>query len=89
MYHKTADNPSQRSRVAAIKISSKESATIEQGFNRLLASLGGIRNIVPADVRRVLIKPNLMTGRAWSTGITVHPYLIELHVRRPCKLSRK
>ncbi len=81
MHHKTPDNPSQRSTVAAIKVSSKEPAAIEQGFNRLLASLGGIRNIVPADAQRVLIKPNLMTGEVWSTGITVHPYLIELLIQ--------
>ena len=81
MDRNTTDNSSNVSTVATIKVTGREYKDIEQGFNRLLASLGGIRNIVPADAQRVLIKPNLMTGKVWSTGITVHPYLIELLIR--------
>jgi uncharacterized protein (DUF362 family) len=46
----------------------------------MLNAFGGIAGIIPDGTKKVLIKPNLMTGKPWHTGITVNPLLIELMV---------
>jgi uncharacterized protein (DUF362 family) len=43
----------------------------------MLDAFGGIEGIIPAATGKVLIKPNLMTGKPWDTGITVNPHIIE------------
>jgi uncharacterized protein (DUF362 family) len=58
---------------------------IEDTFTSLLIDLGGISNIIPSGVKRVLIKPNLLSGEPWSTGITVHPFLVELLIKELCR----
>ncbi len=65
------------STVAITRIKKPEKAEIEQGITDLLEFFGGVEGIIPVHTKRVLIKPNLMTGKPWTTGITVHPYLIE------------
>jgi uncharacterized protein (DUF362 family) len=44
----------------------------------MLTDFGGIAGIIPPGAGKVLIKPNLMTGKTWETGITVNPDLIEV-----------
>ncbi len=70
--------PVSRSTVSIIKVAGREQTDIGNGMKCLIDSLGGIDGIIPAHTRSVLIKPNLMTGKPWTTGITVHPYLIEI-----------
>ncbi len=77
MNRKTTSTPSHISTVATVKVTGREKEDIAHGLKHLLASLGGIQNLVSADAQRVLIKPNLMMGAVWTTGITVNPYLIE------------
>lgn len=69
-----------KSTVSIAKTGGSENSQIEKGFRLLLEQLGGMARIVPESAKRVLIKPNLMMGEDWRTGITVHPYLIELLV---------
>lgn len=69
------------STVSIVKFKGKDKEAIGSGFNRFLESFGGIKNIVPVGTKKVLIKPNLMMGEHWSSGITVHPYIIELLAR--------
>jgi uncharacterized protein (DUF362 family) len=69
--------------IAKLKGTSKED--VAEGLDLLLDSLGGLQKSIPPargpeGRKRVLIKPNLMTGAHWESGITVHPYLIELLV---------
>lgn len=74
-------NSGKKGTVAVVKTGGSKNEQIERGFRLLLQALGGLAAIFPSHVKRVLIKPNLMMGEGWRTGITVHPYLIELLVR--------
>ncbi len=69
------------STVSIIKVEGTDKEAIASGFNRFLTSFGGTKNIFPTRTKKVLIKPNLMMGEHWSSGITVHPYIIELLAR--------
>jgi uncharacterized protein (DUF362 family) len=80
-------NSGEKSTVAVVKTGGSKNEHLERGFRSLLQALGGLEAIVPSHVKRVLIKPNLMMGEGWRTGITVHPYLIELLVREIKKLG--
>jgi|GEM_PF-915231 len=73
------NNPPSSS-VFIVKIRSAERPSIQDGLSRIVGAFGGIEGIVPAGARKVLIKPNLMTGRSWETGITVNPDLIEFMI---------
>jgi len=66
--------------VAIVRTGGSENDQIASGFKNLIGHLGGTERIVPDGTRKVLIKPNLMMGEDWKSGITVHPYLIELLV---------
>ena len=66
--------------VAVVKTGGSENNGIASGFKNLIRHLGGMERIVPDGIKKVLIKPNLMMGEDWKSGITVHPYLIELLV---------
>jgi uncharacterized protein (DUF362 family) len=69
-----------RKKVSIARIESTSERDIAGGFRHLMDSLGGLQALVPDDRKKVLIKPNLMTGEPWQSGITVHPHLIELLV---------
>ena len=69
------------SRVSVTRASGTDKKKIKEGFERLLGQIGGIGEIIPSGVKKVLIKPNLMTGAPWTTGITVNPYIIELLIK--------
>jgi uncharacterized protein (DUF362 family) len=75
------DNSSTKSKVSLVKTSGSEDKQVKEGFERLLDTLGGIRKIIPYGVKKVLIKPNLMMGASWTTGITVNPFLVELLIK--------
>ncbi|HEB30064.1 MAG TPA: DUF362 domain-containing protein [Spirochaetes bacterium] len=66
------------SRVSVTRASRPDKKQIKEAFERLLGAFGGIRKIIPPDVKKVLIKPNLMMGEPWTTGITVNPFIVEL-----------
>jgi uncharacterized protein (DUF362 family) len=66
--------------VSLAKLEGNSEREIAHGFRHLVDCLGGLKMVVPAGKRKVLVKPNLMTGALWQSGITVHPYLIELLV---------
>ena len=89
MKTKERKNPIPPSPVTVIKVPGTGRASIHKGAARLLDSLGGVEGIVPAHAKRILIKPNLMTGQPWETGITVNPDLIEVIVTacRDCGLE--
>ncbi|RPJ03824.1 MAG: DUF362 domain-containing protein [Deltaproteobacteria bacterium] len=68
-----------KSRVAIVKIDSRPSREeIDERVQRLFSLLGGIDNLVPSHVRRVLVKPNVTFAEAPETGITTHPWLAGL-----------
>jgi uncharacterized protein (DUF362 family) len=69
-----------RTTVSLAKLKGISEGEIARGFRHLMDSLGGLAAVVPPEKRKVLIKPNLMTGAPWQSGITVHPQLIELLV---------
>jgi uncharacterized protein (DUF362 family) len=73
--------------VAIVKTDGSENEQIVSGFQDLIGKLGGMERIVPNRTRKVLIKPNLMMGEDWRSGITVHPHLIELLVLEFKKLG--
>lgn len=67
-------------KVCITKLEGKGNEHVQRGLEQLLQTLGSWKNIVPPHTKKVLIKPNLMMGEHWTTGITVHPFLIELLV---------
>ncbi len=69
------------STVTIARVAGTRKTAIEHGVARVLQSFGGIEKIIPAHVKRLLIKPNLMMGKSWKTGITVHPYVIEALIK--------
>lgn len=75
---KDQNNSSTKSRVSIARTSDSDDGQVKVGFERLLDNFGGIRKIIPPDVKKVLIKPNLMMGAPWTTGITVNPFIVEL-----------
>jgi len=66
-----------RSRVAILHIDSFDGATVADAIHEMLDMLGGLKRIVPRSAHRVLIKPNIVFGESWDTGITTHPGVIE------------
>jgi len=68
------------STVAVVKTGGPDEDQVAGGFHALLDHLGGLKAVIPSKTKKVLIKPNLMMGEDWKTGITVNPYLIELLV---------
>jgi uncharacterized protein (DUF362 family) len=71
-----------RSVVSVRKVTGISDAEVEKGLDLLLSDLGGTARILPPGAGSVLIKPNLMMGSGWDSGVTVHPLLIELLVER-------
>jgi uncharacterized protein (DUF362 family) len=69
------------STVAIARVAGIKKSMIGHGVTQVLQYFGGIEKIVPPHAKRVLIKPNLMMGKPWTTGITVHPYVIELLIK--------
>jgi uncharacterized protein (DUF362 family) len=63
--------------VSIVRVGKGDDESVRAGLSALLESLGGLESIVPPGTKRVLVKPNLMMGKPWDTGITVHPALIE------------
>jgi uncharacterized protein (DUF362 family) len=67
--------------VSVAKAAGHDKKMIKKAFERLLSPFGGLSEIVPPGVKKVLIKPNLMMGAHWTTGITVNPYIVELLIK--------
>lgn len=66
------------SKVSIVKIQTApdvEEATEKLG--QLFKLLGGFDNIIPQDVKRILIKPNLVFPEKASTGIVTNPILVK------------
>ncbi|MFH0796572.1 MAG: DUF362 domain-containing protein [Candidatus Omnitrophota bacterium] len=62
----------EKSRVAIVRVENYKKETVANGLDALLEMLGGLKKIIPPATRRILIKPNLMCGERWDTGITVN-----------------
>lgn len=68
-----------KSRVAIVKISSRPSRDqIEEQLQQLFRLLGGLRNLIPASARRVLVKPAIAFPEVPETGMSTHPWLTGL-----------
>jgi uncharacterized protein (DUF362 family) len=66
-------------RVAIVRIDSRPSRDeIDERLQNLFALLGGLNTLVPSDVRRVLVKPNVTFAEVPDSGITTHPWLAGL-----------
>lgn len=61
-----------KSPVSIERVKNYNREDITAGLKNLVNNLGGLKAIIPADVKKVLIKPNLMCGEKWDTGITVN-----------------
>lgn len=68
-----------KNRVAIVRIDSRPSRDeIDETLQNLFALLGGLNNLVPSEVRRVLVKPNVTFAEVPDSGITTHPWLAGL-----------
>ena len=61
-----------KSRVAIEHVEDYTRNEIGQGLKNLLKNLGGLKKIIPSATKKILIKPNLMGGFGWDTGVTVN-----------------
>jgi uncharacterized protein (DUF362 family)/Pyruvate/2-oxoacid:ferredoxin oxidoreductase delta subunit len=69
-----------RERVSLLAVPDYRRETIETSLERLLAPLGGMAAFVRPG-QRVLIKPNLLTGRPPERAVTTHPELVRAVIR--------
>lgn len=68
------------SRVALIAASDYRRAAVEDALRRLLGKLGGMEAFVRPG-QRVLIKPNLLAGKAPDKAVTTHPEVVRATIR--------
>jgi uncharacterized protein (DUF362 family) len=78
---KDQNDSSTKSKVSIARTPGSEDGQVKEAFERLLDTFGGIRKIIPPGVKKVLIKPNLMMGALWTTGITVNPFIVGLLIK--------
>jgi len=71
-----------KSVVSIRKVKNTSNKSIEKELDELLTNIGGLAQIIPSNANYVLIKPIIMMGCSWETGITVHPLLIELLIKK-------
>jgi uncharacterized protein (DUF362 family) len=68
-----------KSQVAIVRIDSRPPRDeIQDRLEDLFSLLGGLNELVPSSVRRVLVKPNVSFAEVPETGITTHPWLAGL-----------
>jgi uncharacterized protein (DUF362 family) len=68
-----------KARVAIVKISSGPSPEqIKEQLGQLFGLLGGLRNLIPPSVKRVLVKPAIAFPEVPETGMSTHPWLAGL-----------
>lgn len=68
------------STVSIVKVAGTGKKQLKIGLEHFFETHGGLRKIIPAHTNKILIKPNLMMGEPWTTGITVNPYMVEFLV---------
>lgn len=61
-----------KSIVSIVKAKEYTKQEIAKALDRLLEYHGGLEKIIPPHTKKVLIKPNLMNGLTWETGVTVN-----------------
>ena len=67
-------------RVSLQQLSSYEPSAVSAALERLLAPLGGMGNFVTPG-QKVLIKPNLLAGKAPEKAVTTHPELVRAVIK--------
>jgi uncharacterized protein (DUF362 family)/ferredoxin len=61
--------------VSIERVATYDRATVQEGLRRLLAPLGGMAAYVQPG-ERVLLKPNLLSGKAPEKAVTTHPEVV-------------
>ena len=72
MIRTTAGDSSTASIVVAVRCASYDRAEVQEAVNRGLGLLGGAKAFVQPG-ERILLKPNLLSGRAPERAVTTHP----------------
>jgi uncharacterized protein (DUF362 family)/Pyruvate/2-oxoacid:ferredoxin oxidoreductase delta subunit len=67
-------------RVSLLAVPDYGRATVEAGLERLLAPLGGMAAFVRPG-QKVLLKPNLLAGKAPQKAVTTHPEVVRAVIR--------
>ena len=76
MIRTTAGDSSTASIVAAVRCASYDRAEVQEAVNRGLGLLGGAKAFVQPG-ERILLKPNLLSGRAPERAVTTHPSVFQ------------
>ena len=67
--------------VAVVPCPNYELATVEEAVNQVMAWLGGWERFVSAG-QQWLVKPNMLSDRTPEDGVTTHPAILEVVVKR-------
>jgi uncharacterized protein (DUF362 family)/Pyruvate/2-oxoacid:ferredoxin oxidoreductase delta subunit len=70
-----------RAAVAIGRCASYELAEVEAAIKNILEQVGGIEQFKEIYGKRVLLKPNLLTGAAPERAVTTHPMVVEAVAR--------